>query len=169
MLPYARALNTLRKLESDFQAAARNDDRIFACKLATLEACGWIEESFDLVFYKFSLRRISSLSAQSDLRTMVNKNFGFHFDKHIRKNILTPLLGCILAEVFESKLDAALLIPMKASLGTLKLERDKLAHTYTKGVTPNINSPTVTIGHFNTVRQGLGDFETKLLSARLKI
>ena len=64
-------------------------------------------------------------------------------------------------------LDPAKFHVMKSSLGTLKQQRDREAHTYIVGTTPNLAAPSVITGHFQKVYDGLKDIETCV--RRLKI
>ena len=76
------------------------------------------------------------------------------------RTMLVSVLGLVKVEEIEKVFNPTKFHLMKSSLGTLKQQRDREAHTYTTGVTHNIIAPSEIINrHFPNVYNGLKDVE----------
>jgi len=128
-------------------------------KLATLELCGWIEESMDDIVqwcsdnYLFDPNNIDFVKSQ-----VIKRTYGFDYNSDFR-NMLMRVIGIINLEQLENNLDNNKFLAMKSSLDTLKGCRDSEAHTYTKGVTMTVLAPSVAIQLFRNVYLGLKEVE----------
>jgi len=154
------SLITLNNLFEKFRYRRPNNSGMLVLwfsKLSILELCGWIEESIDLIILTEAKRRLNTLE-KIKIETMVAKNSSFTYEKHFRK-MLESSLGAVNVDNLENNLDVATFLKMKASLSTLKSNRDKLAHTFVKGVTTIIDAPSATIDHFKYVYTGLKEIE----------
>jgi hypothetical protein len=67
------------------------------------------------------------------------------------------LLGIIVLEKLERKLDPVKFTIMEATLENLKILRNSEAHTHLKGTTKRLDAPSVTISNFFKVYDGLKD------------
>jgi hypothetical protein len=148
---------SLRALDAAYQSAATPDDAERFAKLAIIELCGWIEEAMDEVIHRCSRR---NLRVQQNLdycdKEIVKTTYGFDYHKHFRF-MLIRLIGVISVEVVESRVDQAKHVGLKSTLGNLRVVRDSVAHTHLKGVTRTLDAPSVTMGNFQRVYDGLLD------------
>jgi hypothetical protein len=152
----------LRRLDRLYRDARTTKDALFFSKLAVLELCGWIEESMDDVVLRCSMRCLRDPSNRRQVKdSVVKKTYGFEYHKHFRE-MLTRLIGLVEVEKLERRLDATKHARLKSTLGSLAGARNAEAHTHLKGVTRVINAPSVTIGHFSDVYDGLVEYDTAL-------
>lgn len=135
-------------------------------KLAILELCGWIEESMDDIILRCSVRNIrASANREYTKEQVVNKNYGFEYEKHFRK-MLIQLVGIVNVEKIEKRVDISKMARLKATLDSLKTSRNTEAHTHLRGVTRHINAPSVTRSQFNDLYEGLSEYDRILRSKR---
>jgi hypothetical protein len=80
---------------------------------------------------------------------------------------LIRLMGLIAVEKLEKKVDQSVYASMTAALSSLKTIRNSEAHTHLKGTTRTLNAPSVTVGQFQTLYQGLTEFERKIKRIKL--
>ncbi|WP_424970646.1 hypothetical protein [Dinoroseobacter sp. S76] len=130
-------------------------------KLATIELCGWIEMSIDDLVERVLIRKTRPGEIRSSGTRALKQIHGFSFENGFRK----ALVGCIGAvglEAVEAKISAMTRDRLKRNLDELIVERNKLAHTYLKGVTQTIEAPSVVTSRFEEVLIGLRAYETEL-------
>lgn len=153
---------TLKMLDCKFRTATSQKESLFYSKLAILELCGWIEESMDDVILRCARRHLKDKESIKFVeREIVKKTYGFDYQQHFRR-MLIQLLGLINVERIETKIDQSKQISFKATLEPLRKVRDPEAHTHIKGVTRHINAPSVTLGQFPAIYEGLIEFDTVL-------
>jgi hypothetical protein len=87
---------------------------------------------------------------------IVKTTYGFDYHKHFRFMLIRPI-GVISVEVVERQVDQAKHLGLKSTLGNLLVVRDSVAHTHLKGVTRTLDAPSVTMGNFQRVYDGLLD------------
>jgi hypothetical protein len=90
---------------------------------------------------------------------IVKRTYGFEYDKHFRF-MLIKLLGIINVEYIETHVDQPKYDSMKAALASLKTQRDTEAHTHVKGLGKTLNAPSVTMGQFPIIYDGLLEFDS---------
>ena len=162
---------TLQDLENLYNSAMTNDaDQkilIFYSKLATLELCGWIEESLDDIVLRYADTKLTQEKNTEDFKKIVKDNFGFDYNKNFRK-MLMSLIGLISIEKLESNLQERDFLDLKSQLGSLKTIRNSFAHTH---INPHINqievtrtyyAPSITKRTFQKVYRLLTVIETEL-------
>ena len=137
-------------------------EAIFLSKMAILELCGWIELSFDEIVVKCAKKNLRcAATVNSYEKDTVRRTYGFEYDKHF-SNMLIRLIGLIHFESIESRIDQQKLANLKAALNTLKVARDREAHTYVKGTTRTIMAPSFMFSLFQDVDAGLTEFEREV-------
>jgi len=67
-------------------------------------------------------------------------------------------------EVVESVVSATSKAQLESEFGTLTISRNRLAHSYVKGVTAVIDAPSVSIARFNRIYPALKDYESAIVS-----
>ena len=157
----------LGEINSRYNKSRGPRDPLYFSKLALIELCGWIEVTMDsIVSYcaKRHLREAKNLEFVQE--RVIQKTYSFAYESHFRA-MLMSVVGLVNLEELEGMLEPTKFHVMKSSLGTLKQQRDQEAHTYIVGTTPTLAAPSVIIGHFQKVYDGLKDVE--LCIRRLKM
>jgi hypothetical protein len=151
---------TLKGLQHRYWLAKTQKEPLWFSKLAIIELCGWIEVSTDDLVNRLAKKAVKEhLNLTHFQNEVVNKNYGFHYKKHFR-NMLIAAVGLEGVEAIESVVSAVSKAQLESEFGTLSLSRNRLAHTYVKGVTVAIDAPSVTIARFNRIYPALKDYES---------
>lgn len=162
MIARGSIVANLRALDRMFRNAASKKEALFYSKLAVLELCGWIEESMDDVILRCARRHLKDEANFAYVQNeVVKRTYGFDYQQHFRR-MLIQLLGVINVEKIEKRVDQSKRLKLTATLGVLKTVRNAEAHTHIKGVTRQINAPSVTLGQFSALYEGLVEFEATL-------
>lgn len=153
MVDYTSIENTLKRLDTEYTAQIADPQMpILFSKLALIEFCGWIEESFDTILYEYIDRRIIDNTCKTMIKKIILKNYGFKYENHIFKMVSTVLgvnnweniidtLSYVDQQNFENLL-------MRYSEG-----RNKAAHTHTPiGTTTSFNSPSIVLNDFYKIK-----------------
>lgn len=156
--------NNLKELDELYNNAQTNKERIFFCKLALVELCGWIEITIDELilnslkkqindqtkiekFNKEYLKRMYGFSYESNIRDMFIKVFGYH--------VLLDIEKCL------NKRNN--LKNLSKLLTDLKSKRDSYAHTYIYDFNPNsFEAPSMINGYFNDLIKLFAPLERKI-------
>jgi len=148
-----------------FNLARANRARQFLSKLAALELCGWIEETFDKIFLTYGTSRLVTRDCLDEFASSVERTYGFDYKKNL-KPLFVKIMGLKGFEKLETNFGPADIATLKSLLGTLKTIRDSHAHTHTKGVIPNVVSPSVIIGNLNSLHPFLLKLEREVKRIR---
>ena len=140
-----------------------NRRQFFYAKLAVLEVCGWIEEIMDNIVTDCSSRKVAIPSNQTEINAMIRRNYGFEYDRHFRKMLIT-IVGISKIERVETYLSTTgQLSILQSKLGNLKTFRNSFAHTSTQvGRIPTYNAPSLTKRDFLDVYNALREYEKAL-------
>lgn len=121
--------DSLRVLDVWYNEPSVGNDRPkLLSKLALLELCGWIEETFDELIREVDKITINDSKWVSEC--VIKKTSGFTYLSHLRPMLVT-LIGEILTRRVENEMDNkhnGELERMKSLLGTLWEKRCNLAH-----------------------------------------
>ena len=90
--------------------------------------------------------------------TIIRTTYGFTYNDDFR-GMLIEVVGQPKVEELEKSLDPLKFHLMKSSLGSLKGQRDRAAHTYLAAVTQTLLAPSTINKHFLQVYDGLKDLE----------
>jgi hypothetical protein len=155
MIAKTYILANLKYCDRRFRGARSAKEGLFYAKLAILELCGWIEMSMDDVVIRCSKRRIKlAKNAKLVQDQIVDRTYGFDYERHFR-SMLIRLIGLVGVEKLEKQLDPAVHSKFVSTLVSLKTVQDTEAHTYVKGVTKNIDAPSVTLARFTDIYAGM--------------
>lgn len=155
MISKSYILDTLKMLDRKYRNASTPKESLFYSKLAILELCGWIEESMDDVVLRCANRHLKVVSNVTHFKNkIVKKTYGFDYQHNFRRMII-QLLGLVNVERIEKRVNQTKQAHLIATLSALKLVRNAEAHTHIKGVTRNINAPSVTLNQFPALYGGL--------------
>ena len=165
MISKSSILHNLSSLEKKYQSAKNGKDALFYSKLAILELCGWIEESMDDVVRRCSQNILKNLADRKYVEEVViKKTYAFDYSRF--RLMLIHLVGLINVERIEKKIDPLTMSRLDATLRALKKARDAEAHTHLKGVTRNVNAPSLTLAQFTDVYEGLKCMERILKTTK---
>jgi len=133
---------TLKKLDALYNRPKLKENPEYFSKLALIESCGWIEESFDDIvsgYKKYNLKNEKNISFY---KGKIKRTHGFDYENDIRPLIIL-LIGIKKFDIIESKLNRNGEIDiLRASLLYFKERRDKVAHTHIKNVTGSLDAPS---------------------------
>lgn len=166
MVSKSYILSNLKELDVLYNQARTQKKKLYYSKLAMLELCGWIEESMDDIVKKCAGRVLKVEKNKKYVADIIKKTSGFGYDEHFRK-MLISVVGLILMEKIEKRVDLSKYDPFIAALNNLKSARNREAHTHLKGVTRSVDSPSLTRRNFEYVYEGLKEFEIKLKELNL--
>ena len=166
MIARSYILANLGSLDRKYKKATSKRESLFYSKLAVLELCGWIEESMDDVVLRCARRHLKNQANFTYVQNeIVKRTYGFDYQQHFRR-MLIQLLGVINVERIEKSVDQNKQLKLTATLNALKTVRNAEAHTHIKGVTRQINAPSVTLGQFSALYEGLVEFEATLRQSK---
>lgn len=169
MITKSYIFNNLKTIESLYISSPTTKKGLFYSKLAILELCGWIEETMDDIILRCAKRHIKDNDNLDFVESeVIKRTYGFEYKKHFRR-MLIHTLGIINLEKLERKFNPIAFQLLESSLETLKICRDKEAHTHLKGMTRRLDSPSVTINRFNYVYDGLKDIDIKIRKSKLLV
>ena len=98
-------------------------------------------------------------------KEVIKRTHGFDYEYHFRR-MLIQLIGLVNVERLEKAIDQTKQARLIAALKTLKAVRDPEAHTHIKGVTRAINAPSVTLGQFPAVYEGLLEYQNTIRNTK---
>jgi hypothetical protein len=121
----------------------------------------------DTLVLEHCAKHVAELKNSKIVKEDVKRTHGFDYDDHFRR-MLICLIGTIACERLEARIPVATRTKLAAQLNSLKAVRNGLAHTYLKGPTATlqIDAPSVTIGRFADIHDGLKAFEMELRSLK---
>ncbi len=162
MIVRSHILETLKILDQKYNSAVGAKEPLLYSKLAIIELCGWIEESMDDIVLRCARHYLKNEDNIKYVKNeIVKRTYGFEYDTHFRR-MLIQLLGIINVERIEKNVDLNKREKFKAALNTLKNPRNSAAHTHVKGILRHIDTPSVTLGHFMSLYEGLIEFDAIL-------
>jgi hypothetical protein len=136
---------------------------ILYSKLAIVEFCGWIEQTFDKVLFEYAENKVCE-NYSLYIKEVIKKHHGFNYNDHIRKMIL-EVVGINNLENLEDFLSYTNdLDTLKSILNTLTKIRNMATHTYTShGATPNYHSPSVILSNIKKITPIMQKIETEIM------
>ena len=148
-------LTTLKELDKLYNTTKSSKKATYFSKLALLELCGWIEESFDSIVLSYAKKLRLQENKKYYEDKIVRNNSGFVYKSHLRPMMIS-LIGLIETEKIEKKITRNKkgnfhFEIFKSSLGDLKTLRNKAAHTHIGKITPSYDSPSKIFDYFKKV------------------
>ena len=158
MIAYSYIEKNLDALDKSNLSSKSNKSKMYLSKVATLELCGWIEVSIDDIILRCNNRILKVKKSKDSVENQVKITYGFEYEKRFR-SLIVILIGHFGFEKIEKGIDPQIVANFKSELGNLKVARNSLAHTYTRGVTPHYDAPSVTKNRYQKVRAGLSEYD----------
>jgi len=147
MIDASQLRRTLRFLDCQYRRHFSDKDvtvpTMFS-KLALLEYCGWLEETFDEIARHYVSRRLN-MRQNKVLEEKIHKIRGVNYSRSAQP-LLAFALGLPDLLRIERDLDQdGSLERLKGSLTKMGKRRNEAAHTFTKDRTSNFDSPDIII------------------------
>ncbi len=143
---------TLSFLDAEYNSHIGSGEQIkpmMFSKLAVIEYCGWLEETFDEITINCIREKQKTRVSRAVIHDKIKATVGFNYESSGRRLICAAIGVVKLLEIeheLEKKGELSLL---KSNLGAMNKQRRRAAHTSTKGITQQYIAPSVTIQNFN--------------------
>ncbi len=143
-------LSLLEELESYHDTTGHPRSTHYA-KLAVMELCGWIEESFDKIAERCVKGKIKTHAYRSIMDNIIDKTYGFKYNANFRRMMLQTI-GISKMELLERKLIlSGEKLLLNSTLENLLIERNRAAHTTTAGAMTTYQAPSITINQLKII------------------
>jgi hypothetical protein len=146
MIVKKHILETLSNLDKYYNDSLclNSKKSIYFSKLAVLEYCGWIEESFDDIARRSVKGKIKTEAFQKILDgVVIGKNSGFQYVENLRPMMLQAM-GLQGMEKLENYLrNSGTFEIFVSELSMINKYRKTAAHTWVKGVIANYPAPSI--------------------------
>lgn len=148
MVVKGHILNAIKSLDKRYNQALGStnpQDSIYYSKLAVLEYCGWLEESFDSIVRRALKGKLKTQHYKQMLEDgIIGNNYGFQYKDNLRP-MLIRAIGLSRMEALEVSLDRSGMLPVLISeLESVKKDRNSAAHTWINGATRTYPAPSIT-------------------------
>ena len=121
-------------------------------KLAVIEYCGWLEETFDEIARKGARSKLKTKSFRQGFEKQIKGTTGFVYKDSSRKLICSAIGIAKLLEVEKAMKKNGDLERLQSYLSEMNSQRRRAAHTSTRGVTAQYMAPSTVIENFNQTR-----------------
>lgn len=155
MITKKHILKTLNGLDLRFNEALSTstpEDSVYFSKLATLEYCGWIEETFDNIVRRSVKNQLKTIEFKQMLdNAVIGNTHGFQYKEDFRP-MLTRAVGLKNMEAIEKHLkDSSQYDILISELSSIKTHRNNAAHTWINGPTRTYPAPSLIKSKFEIV------------------
>ena len=163
MIAFSYITHSLNELDKLYNQATSKKKAIYYSKLATLELCGWVEDTIDDIVLMHANRNLKETSNKKYIKNnVVKRTSGFQYEFHIRP-MLISVIGLITLEGIERKFEkSGKITTLKNALSNLRESRNKAAHTHLKGAMSNYDAPSVLRGEFHKIKIVLRELDSEL-------
>ena len=146
MIDNTEIQNTINELNIEYNKHSSTKNDILYSKLAIMEFCGWIEQSFDKILFDY-LDRKSIGTIHMEYATAIIKSV-YSFKYNDIKKLLVNILGIKNLEIIENTISSDL-YQLEQILCNFKAKRDIAAHTHTNGITQTFDTPSIVLNNLN--------------------
>ncbi len=163
MVNYIGIENTLKRLDVEYNIQMSDPQMpILISKLAVIELCGWIEESYDDILYGYINRRILDPKCIRIVNDIIKNNYGFSYEKHTFK-IFSTVIGVNNWENAIDKIPLADFSQFQAILQNYSTIRNSAAHTHSPvGTTRSFDSPSLVLSNFYKIKNAVFVLENEI-------
>jgi len=135
-------------------------------KLAVMEFCGWIEQTFDDILKNYINNKLQLQTNKNYIeKEIIRRNSNFNYDNNFRKMLLN-IIGIKNLEKFEYDLEnkGALVSQLVPILGRYATERNDAAHTCTPRTTKTYQTPSVVLSDIKTITHIFIEIELEIMN-----
>ena len=132
-------------------------------KLVIIEVGGWVELSMDDLVSRAGKKIRAPKNTRKLNDEIIKNNYGFDYERNFQ-HMLMRVIGLVMLEKLENRLNVAKLTKMTAALVLLKKARNTVAHTYVKNPSggATITAPSLSMGYFRDIYEGLKEVEAQM-------
>jgi len=157
--------DNLSRVERLYSNSQDQKETLLFAKLYIIELCGWIEDTFDDLFYRCLKKNTKEINNEKYLKELIKGNYGFSYEQHFRK-ILMIIIGCLNFERIEKRIKLDKKEKFRLALNRLEEKRNIEAHSYLKQIR-NIDAPSVANELFEDICTGLREYYRQLKKLRI--
>lgn len=162
MVDYSSIFNTLSLLDIEYGRATGVALPLLFSKLAVIEFCGWIEESFDTLCRDYISSCIVNVDNQNKIESAIKKNYGFSYDMNVYP-MMCRVFGINNLENILDSFPPVHYNNMVSLLATYTNQRNRAAHVNTIiGVTPAYLAPSAVISDYNKIKPAFQYLESAI-------
>lgn len=163
MVNYTEIENILRKLDLEYNNFSSDIQMpILFSKLAVIEFCGWIEESFDQILFDYIDSHIIYTDNSKVIKKFIDDTYGFNYEKHTFK-IFSAVIGINDWENILDQLPIVDSLNFKTILKNYSKIRNTAAHTHSPmGTTKSFDTPSMVLGNFNKIKPAIEAIEIEI-------
>lgn len=163
MVDYNGIENTLKRLDMEYNAQMSDPQMpILFSKLAVLELCGWIEESFDELLLEYINTHIFDTNCKRIIKKIIHDNYGFQYEKHLFK-ICSAVVGVNNWENIIDQLSLSDFSIFQTILNNYSQGRNRAAHTHTPiGTTKSYDAPSLVLSNFRKIKKSVNVIENEI-------
>lgn len=163
MVDYTGIENTLKRLDAEYNAQMSDPQMpILFSKLAVIELCGWIEESFDDLLFEYINTHIIDHNCQRIIKKIIDDNYGFQYERHVFK-IFSAVIGVNNWENIIDKLSPSDFGNFQTILNSYSTGRNRAAHTHTPiGTTRSFDAPSLVLSNFHKIKNAVSVIENEI-------
>ena len=149
--------NTINNLDTEYNRHSGNE--IFLSKLALMEFCGWIEQSFDEILKEY-INSKSLVQKNIDYANKIIDDIYSFEESKIRKMFIN-ILGIVNFELVETALSSNW-EQFKQTLNNFYSKRCTAAHSHIVGTTQSFDAPSVIKTNLNNLFPIMQKIETEV-------
>lgn len=151
MISYAKTRLLLTKLDRRYQDCSLSEPTLAIAysKIAVLEVCGWLEESFDEIAHNCVRSRLRTLERRKFLEDKIKSTYGFEYNSKARP-LISHAIGVVRLLEVEKQLEVnGSLTILKSACANLNKLRQDAAHRTLAGRIQIYPAPSVAAQQFN--------------------
>ena len=155
MIYYGQIRKTLNFLDSQYNISSSSAVQVrpmMFSKLAVIEYCGWLEETFDEIARNGARGKLKTKPCRQGFEKQITATVGFVYQKSGRRLICSAIGIAKLLEVEKEMKKNGDLERLQSYLGQMNGYRKRAAHTSTRGVTAQYLAPSAVIENFNQTK-----------------
>ena len=160
MISNTEIQNTISELNCEYNKHSSTKNDILYSKLAIMEFCGWIEQSFDEILFDYLNRKSIGTPHMEYATKIITSVYSFKYNDI--KKLLVNILGIKNLEIIENTISSSDLYQLDQILSNFKAKRDIAAHTHTNGTTQTFNTPSVVLNNLNQLFPIMQKIETEV-------
>jgi len=152
--------NTIKDLDIKYNnKSSTNNEILLFSKLAVMEFCGWIEQSFDQILTNYLNNKNIGTKHIDYANTIIDSVHGFGYDTV--RNLFLNILGIKNIETIENSIGSDL-VQLKPKLNDWLKKRHSAAHTYVSGTQQNYPAPSEVLNNLNILFPIMQKLETEV-------
>lgn len=151
-------LRTIKLCKRAYNTAKSQRAKKYACKVAIIELCGWVEVTLDDIMIAHAAKHLHHPADIKKFREIVDRNSGFQYNNHLL-SMYSFINGRSGFRSLETEIDSTSRAGLESALSTLKPMRNDAAHTHMAGAQATYFAPSRTEQLCKLILAGFEEFE----------